>query len=280
MKANYYLIQIQLLKVITVNNKLLNDMIMYIEEHLTEKIEYKVLAKIVGVSEYSLQRIFVFITGISLSDYIKKRRLSKAFEDIRNTDEKVIDIALKYQYNSAPSFNRAFKKEFGISPTLCRKTKDNYKTYPIYYFEDSKKRNQFTYDVKKLDEINLYCYHIHSKQHDDFLFKIKELYIKLKKSNEYNKFKKYGIYGIFKKDNNEYHYYLGTKFINKKLEIYTIKKQKYICFTLLSNKQKDIVDFDRSINNQWSLSTNYKVNVKNKIEYYVDDRCYIYLPIE
>ena len=262
------------------NNKLLNDMIKYIEDHLTEKIEYKNLARIVGVSEYSLQRIFGFITGISLSDYIKKRRLSKAYEDIRNTNDKVLDIALKYQYNSAPSFNRAFKKEFGISPTLCRTTKDNYKTYPIYYFEDNKKRNEFTYDIKELDEINLYCYHITAKKHDDFLYKVKELYTKLKKNKNEKELEKSGIYGIFEKDNNEYHYYLGTNLKNKNLEVYTIKRQKYICFTLLSNKQKDIVEFDKSLNKQWSLSTNYKVNINNKIEHYVDDKCYIYLLIK
>ena len=59
------------------NYDLLNNMIDYIEKNLTEHIKYKDLARIVGVSEYSLQRIFMFITGVSLSEYIRKRRLSK-----------------------------------------------------------------------------------------------------------------------------------------------------------------------------------------------------------
>ena len=83
------------------NNEYLNKMIQYIEEHLTEKIEYSELAKIVGVSEYSLQRIFMFLTNISLADYIRKRRLSKALEELKKTDIKIIDLAIKYQYESS-----------------------------------------------------------------------------------------------------------------------------------------------------------------------------------
>ena len=79
------------------NYEYLNNMIQYIEEHLTEKISYKELAKIVGVSEYSLQRIFTFLTNISLSEYIRKRRLSKAFEELKKSDIKIIDLAIKYQ---------------------------------------------------------------------------------------------------------------------------------------------------------------------------------------
>ena len=60
------------------NFEYLNQMIKYIEEHLTENIEYKELAKIVGISEYNLQRIFVFLTNMSISEYIRKRRLSRA----------------------------------------------------------------------------------------------------------------------------------------------------------------------------------------------------------
>ena len=64
------------------NYEYLNKMTQYIEEHLTEKINYSELAKIVGVSEYSLQRIFMFLTNISLAEYIRKRRLSKDLEEL------------------------------------------------------------------------------------------------------------------------------------------------------------------------------------------------------
>ena len=105
------------------NYKLLNEMIDHIENHLTDEIKYKDLAKIVGINDFILQRVFTFVSGISISEYIRKRRLSKAYEDLKLTNDKVIDIALKYGYDSYISFSRAFKKEFNQTPTIVRKDK-------------------------------------------------------------------------------------------------------------------------------------------------------------
>ena len=100
----------------------LNEMIKYIEDNLDCQINLDTLSKITNTNLFILERIFMFLTNMTINEYIKKRRLnSKAFEEIRNTDYKIIDIAFKYQYNSAVSFNRAFKKLFGITPTECRR---------------------------------------------------------------------------------------------------------------------------------------------------------------
>ena len=113
------------------NYEYLNNMIKNIEENLTQDIEYKKLSQIVGVSEYSLQRIFIFLTNISLSEYIRKRRLSRAFEELKTTDVKIIDIAIKYKYDSQISFARAFKSMFGMTPSECKTTNIEYKQFPI-----------------------------------------------------------------------------------------------------------------------------------------------------
>ena len=99
----------------------LNKMILYIENNLDSAIDFNQLSKITNTNIFILERIFTFLTNMTITEYIKKRRLSKAFEEIRNTTEKIIDIAFKYQYNSASSFNRAFKHLFSITPTECRK---------------------------------------------------------------------------------------------------------------------------------------------------------------
>lgn len=75
------------------------ELIKYIETHLTEKINYIELSKILAVSEQSMQRIFVFITNMSLSEYIRKRRLSKAYEELKNSDIKILDLAIKFNMN-------------------------------------------------------------------------------------------------------------------------------------------------------------------------------------
>lgn len=87
----------------------LNQMIEYIDLNLTEKIDYNQLAKIVGLSTQQFQRIFNYLTDMSVSEYIRKRRLSMAYEDLKNTNLRVIDIAYKYQYESDIAFIRAFK---------------------------------------------------------------------------------------------------------------------------------------------------------------------------
>ncbi len=258
----------------------LNKMIKYIEENLDNEIDFNELSKITNINLFILERIFMFLTNMTITEYIKKRRLSKAFEEIRNTDHKIIDIAFKYQYNSASSFNRAFKKLFNITPTECRKGLGNYKIIPIEYFESNKNNYSFDYEIRKLNSISLYCYHITSKNYSDLLYKIRQLYKKIKTNGYYKEFNKVGMYAIFLKNKDLYNYYLGsTKYFND-LEKYEIKKNEYAVFMLMSREQNDIVNLERKINKQWIPSTNYNIKNNIKMELYKDDCCYIYLPIK
>ncbi len=257
----------------------LNKMIKYIENNLDSEIDYNILSKITNTNRFILERIFMFLTNMTITDYIKKRRLSKAFEDIRNTELKITDIAFKYQYNSSTSFNRAFKKVFNITPTDCRKKVGNYKIIPMLYFEKNQKYN-FDYEIKKLDSINLSCYHVSSKSHDELLYEIKKLYKKVKNNGYYKEFNKIGMYGVFLKDKDDYHYYLGSKRVFDNLEKYKIKENEYAVFKMMTRMQKDIVELERRIDIQWFPSTNYKKVDNIKIELYKDDYCYLYLPIK
>lgn len=234
----------------------LNRMIEYIENNLDHKIDFNELSKITNSNLFILNRIFMFLTNMTITEYIKKRRLSKAFEEIRNTDCKIIDIAFKYQYNSVSSFNRAFKQLFNITPTECRKGIGNYKIIPIEYFETNKEKYNFDYEIKEFNSIFLYCHHITSKIHSDLLYKIKQLYQEIKINTQYNEFNEIGMYGIFLKKENVYHYYLGSTKYFPNLEKYKIKKNKYVEFKLISREQDKIVDFEKKINKQWIPSTN------------------------
>lgn len=93
-------------------------------------------------------------------------------------------------------------------------------------------------------------------------------------------FKQVGMYGIFFKNEEIYHYYLGSTKQFPNLEKYEIKKNKYAIFHLRSRNQIDIVRLERKINKQWIPSTNYEVKANLKIEYYQDDTCSIYLPVK
>ncbi len=258
----------------------LNKMIEYIEKNLDNEIDYNELSKITSINIFILERIFMFLTNMTIIEYIKKRRLSKAFEEIRNTNLKIIDIAFKYQYNSASFFNRAFKQLFNITPTECRKGLGKYKIIPKLNFEYVKNDFNFDYEIKTLDAISLYCYHITAKKHSDLLYKIRQLYKKVKANGYYKKFNEAGMYGIFSKESGLYHYYLGSTKYYQNLEKYLIDKSEYAIFNLISKNQEDIVDLEEKINKQWIPSTNYNIKNNLKIELYKNNCCYIYLPIK
>lgn len=112
----------------------LNLAIEYIEGHLTEKIDYDKLAEIAACPVYHFQRMFFYMTNISLSEYIRRRRMSLAAVDLQDKQAKVIDIALKYGYDSPTAFNRAFQSIHGVAPSLARRERVVLKSYPAIRF--------------------------------------------------------------------------------------------------------------------------------------------------
>jgi len=112
----------------------MNSVVEYIEDNLTQPVEYESLARIVGCSTYEFSRIFSFMARMSVSEYVRRRRLSQAVFDIQNGEEKIIDIALKYCYESPAAFTRAFKEMHGVTPMSARKTSVSLKTYPAISF--------------------------------------------------------------------------------------------------------------------------------------------------
>lgn len=101
--------------------KVLNEITLYIDENLEYEIDYGVLAKKMGVNEYTMRRIFSLLTNITLAEYIRKRRLSNAGYDLYNGNLKVIDVAIKYGYDNATSFSRSFTAFHGIKPSQVNK---------------------------------------------------------------------------------------------------------------------------------------------------------------
>jgi AraC family transcriptional regulator len=93
----------------------------YTEEHLTGEIDYGAVAKAACSSPFHFQRMFTMLCSYTLGDYIRMRRLSLAAGELIQTDRKVIDIALRYGYDSPESFTRAFVRFHGITPTQARR---------------------------------------------------------------------------------------------------------------------------------------------------------------
>lgn len=112
----------------------INQAIDYVEMNLMNEIDYEEIGRIMGCPVSVFQRSFTQITGIPLSEYIRKRKLSCAAYDLQNTDDKVIDIAMKYGYESADAFSVAFKRLHGVMPIMARKPNVKLSFYCRLYF--------------------------------------------------------------------------------------------------------------------------------------------------
>lgn len=100
----------------------LNLSLEYIEQNLTEKLDYEKIAQIACCSAYHFQRMFAYLAGVPLGEYIRRRRMTLAAAELQTGDAKIIDLALKYGYDSPTAFNRAFQGVHGIAPSAARES--------------------------------------------------------------------------------------------------------------------------------------------------------------
>lgn len=131
--------------------------ISYIEDNLTGYIDLEKVSSIICQSAVSFQRTFSIVTDISIFEYIRRRRITLAAFELLNSKDKVIDIALKYGYESPESFARAFKEIHGISPTTARKEGVQLKSFPrITFLLTLKGDTAMDYRIESKDPFTVY----------------------------------------------------------------------------------------------------------------------------
>ncbi len=113
----------------------MNCALAYIEANLTGEIDFQEVARLSCCSEYHFRRMFSFLSGISLSEYIRRRQLTLAALELYNNDVRVLDVALKYGYSSPDAFARAFQILHGITPSEARVQGKQLKSYPRLTFQ-------------------------------------------------------------------------------------------------------------------------------------------------
>lgn len=250
--------------------KCLNDITDYIEQHLEEKIDYNKLSKFLGVNVYTMQRLFTMIAGLSISEYIRKRRLSNAGYDLYNTNYKIIDIALKYQYDNPTSFSRAFESFHGIKPSLVNK-QTKLKNFPrITFDENIKVTNELEYEIISLDELKLYGIGI---EISNTTIGNKAPLFFLETENKYRDKLgeiKYGMitYDTEREESQKY-YCLYTENINN-FEQITIPASKWLKFTINNQNSKDIQEISHRFYSEFLPSCKYNLKGIPELEYYHD----------
>lgn len=136
--------------------KRMNEALSYIEENLTNDIDLKEVARIALCSEYHFQRMFSFLAGVTLSEYIRHRRLTLAAFELNNSRIRVIDVAVKYGYSSADSFTRAFQGLHGITPSEAKNNGQLLKAYARMTFQLSiKGGNEMNYRIEEKEAFSI-----------------------------------------------------------------------------------------------------------------------------
>ncbi|KWX77082.1 AraC family transcriptional regulator [Paenibacillus jilunlii] len=113
----------------------MNDALSYIEDHLTEEIDFKEVTRRALCSEYHFKRMFSFLAGVPLSEYIRRRRLTIAAFELQQSRLRIIDVAVHVGYSSPDAFTKAFQLFHGVTPSEARAGSPSLKSFPRMTFQ-------------------------------------------------------------------------------------------------------------------------------------------------
>ncbi len=272
----------------TINN--FNKAVDYIESNLENEIDISVVAKIASCSNFNFTRMFSALVGISVYEYIRKRKMTRAAEELQQSEIKIIDLALKYGYDSPTAFNRAFQGVHGISPSKAREETVKLNSYlPISFNLTVKGVEKMEYRIEEIGSFRA----VGVKK--AFNFKTGENFEKIplfwqeifmngvfNKIMEMGNTKPFGALGICTNmRDNDFDYYIGAstdKEIPEGMEELFVEKQTYAIFSCSMDK---IQETTQRIFAEWLPNSEYD-HAQNspELEIYPDDKsCEICIPI-
>ena len=263
----------------------LNKSIEYIEDNLDGEINYEEAAKLACCSCYHYQRMFSYIAGVTLSEYIRNRRMTKAAIDLQN-GEKVMDVSLKYGYESPTSFNRAFKKVHEVSPSMAQKKGTFLKSYsPISFKLAIKGVEEMKYRIEKKEAFRVVG--VQRELTNDFeenSIKVPQLW---KESLENGKLSEImalmdennagapGVLGLnaCNGEEKDWKYYIAVstdKPISKGMYEYTVPASTWAIFKGQGNMPQAIQDVEKRVLTEWLPTSGYEFDQCINIEVYLD----------
>ncbi len=258
----------------------LNDAIAYIEENLTGTIDHERLGQIACCSSYHFQRMFSYMAGMPLSEYVRKRKMSLAAVDLQGGSAKIIDVAEKYGYNPPTAFNRAFQSIHGIAPSALKDEGVSIKSFPPITFKIT---------IKGVGEMN---YRIETKD----AFRIVGVSVPLEKEIEKNfavipsKWQEIATNGTLQRltqmmnaqpmgvlgistcnDEEEWRYYIAvsTSMEKGELEEYTVPPATWAVFPG-SGTNDSIQELERRIVTEWLPTSGYEYGNAPDVEVYLN----------
>ena len=254
--------------------KTINDTIEYMEGHLTDEITLADIAKHVNLSAFHFQRAFSLLTEMSPAEYLRKRRLSQAGADLMSGEAKVIDVAMKYGYDSPESFTKAFTRFHGVSPMQVRKGS------PVQFM------NRFTVRIS-IDGGCMMEYRIEKWEAMDLLVHAKEFHAETSEAEipgfwdeyyaneEYRKIPGYlGVCAQEKTDSDEFRYGIGCRAsdvegVPEGFEIIHLPEYTWAVFKCVGPMPRAIQDMWGQIYREWLPVSDYELIPDYDIENYL-----------
>lgn len=257
------------------------------EEHLLEEISIEDIAKEANASVFHFQRTFSILTDISVGEYLRRRRLTLAAQELSNTNNKVIDIAFKYGYETPEAFSKAFRRQHGITPREARVNKGILNSYnrlviqvslkgaePMKYkiidresFQVVGVKKEFTtLNDENTKGIPKMWNEAHKDGTDELLFKLNNGIIK-------------GVLGVCvsKKESRGdelIDYWIATEYIGtppKGLEILDIPPSKWAVFEVRGPMPNSMPKIWKQIFQEWFPSNSYEHAGTPELEVYSDE---------
>ena len=275
----------------------IKESIEYIEENLRGEVDFDTVAKKACLSKFYYYSMFQMVTGTTLAEYIRNRRMTLAAKELKESGKRIIDIALEYAYSSQESFSRAFKSVHGITPAQAKKPSAPIKAFPPISFQLQIKGDvEMEYKITKKQAVNLVgiSRKITSAGGENFKMIPKfwddsmkdgtyQSLCKLTSSEEYP-----GCFGIcmnFDEANDIFDYVIavGAKKAEGEFKEFTIPESTYAIFGPVP--VKDVQTLWKRIFSEWLPATEYEISYGPQVEYYLpsdDDTvpCEVWMPIK
>lgn len=257
----------------------LNTAMDYLETHLDCELDYQTLARIAGVSFGTLQRLFPLFAGVSLADYVRRRRLTVAGKDLAQTDARVINIALKYGYDSAEAFSRAFQKFHGVKPSAVKMTAA-LKHYPKLTFAAPQLESEIDYEIVALPELKLFGTSIMT-DYDHIKHDAPQFYLDIAQQFPDLKHPDYGMisYHDTRDACSGYEYWVLWQTPRADLRPYTVPASRWLKLHIPSQEADDIQRVSDQFYESFLPTCAYRLRPDPELEHYHDGVTDFLIPI-
>ena len=258
----------------------LNEAIGYMEEHLTDEIDYEQLGRIACCSSYHFQRMFTYMAGIPLSEYIRRRKMSLAAVDLQGSDMKIVDVAEKYGYHPPTAFNRAFQSVHGIAPSAVKSEGVPVKSYPPVSFKITVKgAEEMNYRIETKDSFRIVGVSV--PLHKDIEQNFAVIPSKWQEVSENGTLQKLagmmnmppmGVLGVSTcNDSEEWRYYIAVASSKESdgFEMYTVPAATWAVFPG-EGINESIQELERRIVTEWLPASGYEYGDGPDVEVYIN----------